>query len=98
MQSTGQTSRHDSQPVQLSALMTAISFGSFLRGPALAIFKSPLRTTICHGSKITGEPSISARDFFHKPLQLYAADPQTPIGLAYSYRSASIGSSKLARR
>src|SRR3990172_2254389 len=37
MQSTGQTSRHDSQPVQLSALMTANSFGTFLRGPALAM-------------------------------------------------------------
>src|SRR6185295_14933198 len=37
MQSTGQTSRHASQPVQLSALMTASSLGSFLRGPALAI-------------------------------------------------------------
>src|SRR5215210_7856295 len=37
MQSTGQTSRHDSQPVQLSALMTANSFGTFLRGPSLAI-------------------------------------------------------------
>ena len=39
MQSTGQTSRHDSQPVQLSALMIATSLGSFLRGPALAISK-----------------------------------------------------------
>src|SRR4051812_24299506 len=39
MQSTGQTSRHDSQPVQLSALIIATSFGSFLRGPALAISK-----------------------------------------------------------
>jgi hypothetical protein len=37
MQSTGQTSRHASQPVQLSALMTATSFGSFFREPALAI-------------------------------------------------------------
>ena len=37
MQSTGQTSRHDSQPVQLSALMTANSFGTFLRGPSLAM-------------------------------------------------------------
>src|SRR5271163_3400307 len=37
MQSTGQTSRQDSQPVQLSALMTASSLGSFLRGPCLAI-------------------------------------------------------------
>src|ERR1044072_6549091 len=37
MQSTGQTSRHDSQPVQLSALITASSLGSFLRGPCLAI-------------------------------------------------------------
>jgi hypothetical protein len=32
MQSTGQTSMHASQPVQLSARMTANSFGSFLRG------------------------------------------------------------------
>src|SRR6478672_2792786 len=37
MQSTGQTSRHDSQPVQLSALITANSFGTFLRGPSLAM-------------------------------------------------------------
>src|SRR5882757_6900480 len=37
MQSTGQTSRHDSQPVQLSALMTANSLGTFLRGPSLAM-------------------------------------------------------------
>src|SRR5260221_14696696 len=37
MQSTGQTSKHASQPVQLSALMTASSLGSFLRGPCLAI-------------------------------------------------------------
>src|SRR6185369_17193993 len=41
MQSTGQTSRHDSQPVQLSALMTANSLGTFLRGPSLAIFTKP---------------------------------------------------------
>src|SRR5262245_42581152 len=40
MQSTGQTSRHDSQPVQLSALMTANSFGTFLRGPALDMVES----------------------------------------------------------
>src|SRR3954467_9042866 len=40
MQSTGQTSRHDSQPVQLSALMTANSFGTFLRGPSLAMVNS----------------------------------------------------------
>lgn len=38
IQSTGQTSRHDSQPVQLSALMTATSFGSFFLDPAFAIF------------------------------------------------------------
>jgi hypothetical protein len=31
MQSTGQTSMQASQPVQLSARMTASSFGSFLR-------------------------------------------------------------------
>jgi len=37
MQSTGQTSRQLSQPVQLSALMTASSLGSFLRGPAFAM-------------------------------------------------------------
>jgi hypothetical protein len=37
MQSTGQTSKHASQPVQLSALMTANSLGSFLRGPCFAI-------------------------------------------------------------
>src|SRR5512145_2180245 len=37
MQSTGQTSRQASQPVQLSALITASSLGSFLRGPALAM-------------------------------------------------------------
>src|SRR5437773_837120 len=37
MQSTGQTSRHASHPVQLSALITANSLGSFLRGPCLAI-------------------------------------------------------------
>jgi hypothetical protein len=40
MQSTGQTSKHDSQPVQLSALMTATSFGSFLREPALAMLSN----------------------------------------------------------
>src|ERR1700722_5532414 len=37
MQSTGQTSRQASQPVQLSALITATSLGSFLRAPDLAI-------------------------------------------------------------
>src|SRR5437867_633598 len=36
MQSTGQTSMQASQPVQLSARMTASSFGSFLRGLAAA--------------------------------------------------------------
>src|SRR5262245_39686364 len=40
MQSTGQTSRQASQPVQLSALMTASSLGSFFRGPCLAIVGS----------------------------------------------------------
>src|SRR4051794_36522130 len=40
MQSTGHTSRQASQPVQLSALMTATSLGSFLRDPDFAI--------ICH--------------------------------------------------
>src|SRR5688572_16289210 len=42
IQSTGQTSKHDSQPVQLSALMTATSLGNFLRGPCLAIGNSLL--------------------------------------------------------
>src|SRR5262245_30887460 len=37
MQSTGQTSRHASHPVQLSALMTATSFGSFFRDPLFAM-------------------------------------------------------------
>jgi hypothetical protein len=37
MQSTGQTSRQASQPVQLSALITATSLGSFLRAPDFAI-------------------------------------------------------------
>jgi len=37
MQSTGQTSRHDSQPVQLSALIIASSLGTFFRGPFFAI-------------------------------------------------------------
>lgn len=37
MQSTGQTSMHASQPVQLSAVITASSLGSFLRGPCLAM-------------------------------------------------------------
>src|SRR5271156_5455525 len=44
MQSTGQTSRQASQPVQLSALMTASSFGSFLRGPCLAIGRIPTQS------------------------------------------------------
>ena len=44
MQSTGQTSRHASHPVQLSALITANSLGSFLRGPCLAINVEPLKT------------------------------------------------------
>jgi hypothetical protein len=44
MQSTGQTSTHDWQPVQLSALMTATSLGSFLRTPffAMADFRQDL--------------------------------------------------------
>ena len=37
IQSTGHTSKHDSQPVQLSAFMTANSLGSFLRGPFFAM-------------------------------------------------------------
>src|SRR5579872_2978816 len=37
MQSTGQTSKHASQPVQLSALITATSLGSFFRDPLFAI-------------------------------------------------------------
>ena len=39
MQSTGQTSRHASQPVQLSALMIATSLGNFLRAPDLAMIR-----------------------------------------------------------
>src|SRR4029078_1076962 len=41
MQPTGRTARQASQPVQLSALMTASSLGSFLRGPALAMDAIP---------------------------------------------------------
>src|SRR5437868_78990 len=37
MQSTGQTSRQASQPVQLSALITATSLGSFFRDPLFAM-------------------------------------------------------------
>ena len=37
----GQTSRHASQPVQLSALMTATSLGSFFRPPALRHLSRP---------------------------------------------------------
>src|SRR5262245_34009226 len=66
MQSTGQTSRHDSQPVQLSALMIATSLGSFLRGPALAIFESPYRTACCSRKTETTPEHDFMRDFFHK--------------------------------
>jgi hypothetical protein len=41
MQSTGQTSTHASQPVQLSALTTASALGSFLRA-----FPAPLAMTM----------------------------------------------------
>src|SRR3954454_24322103 len=58
MQSTGQTSRHDSQPVQLSALMTAKALGSFLRGPCLAIRYSLNRNTLARIKPL--------RDFFHE--------------------------------
>src|SRR5262245_50535692 len=43
MQSTGQTSIHASQPVQLSARTTASSLGSFFRGfPAALAIVNPL--------------------------------------------------------
>ena len=55
MQSTGQTSRHASQPVQLSALMTANSLGSFLRGPSLAIYHEDAKIA---GSMLCDSDSI----------------------------------------
>src|SRR6185436_4289049 len=58
MQSTGQTSRQDSQPVQLSALMTARALGSFLRGPAFAMTKSFTRNDL--------RELKPPRDFFHE--------------------------------
>src|SRR5438874_2527278 len=78
MQSTGQTSRHDSQPVQLSALMIATSLGSFLRGPALAIIESPLRTVLYAIASGLRRTSRSARDFFHKSIELYVERHQSP--------------------
>src|SRR6266540_1807908 len=49
MQSTGQTSTHASQPVQLSAQTTASSLGSFLRA-----FPAPLAMSqlLCFGSMV----------------------------------------------
>src|SRR5262249_5628434 len=59
MQSTGQTSRHDSQPVQLSALITANSLGTFLRGPSFAItYKA---ATVGRGIRDLSESAICAR-------------------------------------
>src|SRR5229473_1821516 len=45
MQSTGQTSRQASHPVQLSALITATSLGSFLRDPLFAILIDSLNNS-----------------------------------------------------
>src|SRR6476620_12380191 len=76
MQSTGQTSRHDSQPVQLSALIIATSLGSFFLGPALAIYmlnsrdqswpqiKSCLVLPFRKQRRLT---ATNTCDFFHKP-------------------------------
>src|SRR5262249_49463368 len=54
MQSTGQTSIQASQPVQLSARMTAISGGSFLRGlpAALAMWRSRYWNVDCPNTVI----------------------------------------------
>src|SRR5262245_36464840 len=57
MQSTGQTSRHASHPVQLSALITATSLGSFFRDPLFA-----MRSTL------VGYRSASALKFYIPPV------------------------------
>src|SRR5437763_6740907 len=71
MQSTGQTSRHDSQPVQLSALITANSLGTFLRGPSLAMFESRAESQESRARSPTSE----VREIHHN-LRLLSADRQ----------------------
>src|SRR5687767_3184952 len=65
MQSTGQTSRHDSQPVQLSALMIATSLGSFLRGPALAIYQKSFADKHLHCDAAASEVAASQVESRH---------------------------------
>src|SRR5262245_63413598 len=91
MQSTGQTSMQASQPVQLSAKMTANSFGSFLRGFA-AVAALAIRNLCGSGA---GKPrSISSyRGCGLEEMSLRVG----PARLAGPTRSAQAPSARLRR-
>src|SRR5262245_59534863 len=95
MQSTGQTSTHASQPVQLSALTTAISLKNFLRGLAgvvtpgvgiehlneglLSLFTYILRQAATMAKRLTGE-SLTGRAR-SRIIPAWTAQPEaTPRG------------------
>src|SRR6478752_1409934 len=78
MQSTGQTSRHDSHPVQLSALMIATSFGSFLRGPTLAISKVLVGQAFIRKTAAQMLIASAVVIYFTKSTQLYGQLPAPP--------------------
>src|SRR5258708_19346424 len=61
MQSTGQTSRDASQPVQLSALITATSLGSFFLEPVFAIRSTP--NTVIDTSNLNSIRNHSTEQF-----------------------------------
>src|SRR3954471_9240400 len=71
MQSTGQTSRHDSQPVQLSALMTANSLGTFLRGPSLAIIQSRAESPESRARTINCKHTLAATLHVARVREIY---------------------------
>src|SRR5207244_808166 len=62
-QSTGQTSMQASQPVQLSARITAISAGSFLRGLPAAL---AMRNVPVQAGRMGLPVEVMVRNFFGK--------------------------------
>src|SRR6516225_1559539 len=73
MQSTGHTSMHASQPVQLSARTTASSLGNFLRA-----LPAPFAMMVLVPGGAAGAAPSRPEEFVSEPPLFYATRPGTP--------------------